>query len=244
MTDSLQALAAGFIESELPGRAPDRHWNSVAERLPAWSVGAAPALLPGLHELVALIAQPAMVIDSEARLLSGNRALARWMDGQRSMTLLNGQIRWRNTADQASFSGILHWLDKTGSDPSLPRQRRLRLNRQESPLPLIVDCCRVDPASGEAVSARVRHAVLVLNDAQAALNINPAMLVEFFGLSRAEAKVAGLLAEGESPADIAVMLGVSTNTVRTHLRTISSKLGVSRQAEIVRMLMLMPAELG
>ena len=243
MTDSMHALAAGLPDSDLAGRLAERPWSADGERHAARMPVAQPVDLSGLHQVVALIAQPAMLIDTEGRLLAGNRALARWLEGQRSMGLLNGHIRWRHAADQETFSGLLRWIENAGPGASPTRQRRLRIARQDKLLPLIVDCCRVGLAASDAMSSRVCHAVLVLHDPQASLSVNRALLMEFFGLSRAEAKVASLLAEGESPLDIGLILGVSTNTVRTHLRMIASKLGVSRQAEVVRMLMLLPAEL-
>lgn len=54
------------------------------------------------------------------------------------------------------------------------------------------------------------------------------------GLTRAEARVAVRLAEGLSVADIARALHVSVETVRTHLKRAYGKLGVRRQAELVR----------
>ena len=147
-----------------------------------------------------------------------------------------------------SAKAVFKWEDPLLLDDQLTEDERMvreaaRAYCQDKLLPLIVDCCRVGLAASDAMSSRVCNAVLVLHDPQASLSVNRALLMEFFGLSRAEAKVASLLAEGESPLDIGLILGVSTNTVRTHLRMIASKLGVSRQAEVVRMLMLLPAEL-
>jgi DNA-binding CsgD family transcriptional regulator len=58
-------------------------------------------------------------------------------------------------------------------------------------------------------------------------------LQELFDLSGAEAAVAGKLADGQSPSEIASDRGVSLGTVRAQLKTIASKLDCHRQAEIV-----------
>jgi len=54
-----------------------------------------------------------------------------------------------------------------------------------------------------------------------------------WGLTEREADVAALLARGWRNADIAGALGISLNTVKTHLRALFRKLGVSTRAQAV-----------
>ena len=60
------------------------------------------------------------------------------------------------------------------------------------------------------------------------------------GLTIAERRVATIAASGISNAEIASALGISLNTVKTHLRRVYSKLGVKRQSELV--LLFNPAD--
>jgi DNA-binding CsgD family transcriptional regulator len=55
-------------------------------------------------------------------------------------------------------------------------------------------------------------------------------------LTVAERRVATVAASGISNADIAGVLGVSLNTVKTHLRRVYSKLDVKRQSELIILL--------
>jgi DNA-binding CsgD family transcriptional regulator/PAS domain-containing protein len=57
-----------------------------------------------------------------------------------------------------------------------------------------------------------------------------------FGLTCAEAEVARLVALGLGLPHAARQLGVSINTVRTHLRAVFEKLGVNQQAALVRVI--------
>jgi DNA-binding CsgD family transcriptional regulator len=59
-----------------------------------------------------------------------------------------------------------------------------------------------------------------------------------FGLTRAEAGVAMLIADGLSATEIAAHLGISVYTVRAHLRRIYSKTGVNRQVALVRLILM------
>lgn len=57
-----------------------------------------------------------------------------------------------------------------------------------------------------------------------------------FGLSRAETQLACALAEGGSLAEFAAEKGVSLNTARSQLKSAFRKMGVDRQAELVRLI--------
>lgn len=59
--------------------------------------------------------------------------------------------------------------------------------------------------------------------------------VERYGLTKAEAKLVESLCAGRSSAEHAEAHSISPNTVRTHMQRVREKLGVKRQAEIVRM---------
>ena len=56
-------------------------------------------------------------------------------------------------------------------------------------------------------------------------------------LTPAETAVAGLLAQAHSAAEIAKLLGVSVYTVRAHVRGIYSKIGINRQAALIRLIL-------
>jgi DNA-binding CsgD family transcriptional regulator len=58
-----------------------------------------------------------------------------------------------------------------------------------------------------------------------------------FKLSKAEARVATLLADGLSPRMIAERLNVSIHTVRSQLQAIFSKTDTSRQAELTSLIL-------
>jgi DNA-binding CsgD family transcriptional regulator len=61
-----------------------------------------------------------------------------------------------------------------------------------------------------------------------------------FGLTRAEARLVSALVSGVSVADYAGMNERSRNTVRSQLKSAMAKLGVRRQADLVRVLLAVP----
>lgn len=69
-------------------------------------------------------------------------------------------------------------------------------------------------------------------------------LSQLFGLTRAEAALATQLSRGLQLQDAADALNISPHTARTQLKAIFAKTGVSRQAELVRLLVKSVAALG
>ncbi|TXN14719.1 helix-turn-helix transcriptional regulator [Methylobacterium sp. WL122] len=80
------------------------------------------------------------------------------------------------------------------------------------------------------------HTILILIDLDDPLRVSPVTLERIFGLSRAEAKLAVLLAGGASTTEAARLQGISVATARSQLAAIFVKTRTSRQAELVRLL--------
>lgn len=76
------------------------------------------------------------------------------------------------------------------------------------------------------------------------LRIDPRFVAERLGLTLAESRVSALLSEGNSTAEIAAAMGNKESTVRWRLRQINRKLNISRQAQLVRLVLLLPHEIG
>lgn len=70
------------------------------------------------------------------------------------------------------------------------------------------------------------------------------LLRELFGLTPAEAKLAVLLTNGFTIEALSTELGISPHTTRAHLRSIFSKTNVSRQSQLVRLILSSAANLG
>jgi DNA-binding CsgD family transcriptional regulator/PAS domain-containing protein len=61
-------------------------------------------------------------------------------------------------------------------------------------------------------------------------------IMDGYGLTQAEAKVALAASSGLGVPETASRLGVSANTIKTHLRRVFAKTGTSRQTELVRLM--------
>ena len=80
-------------------------------------------------------------------------------------------------------------------------------------------------------------ALVLLVDPASPRRIDPALLKDLLGLTTAESQVATMLAEGYTIRQIAAATGRSEGTIRWHVKHIFGKLGVSRQVELVQLVM-------
>jgi DNA-binding HTH domain-containing proteins len=114
--------------------------------------------------------------------------------------------------------------------------------RQQRPL-----TCLIVPAVGRSdlpEHAEGPAAILFVGDPERPVAFDATRISRLYGLSRAEARVAALLARGFRLEEAADSLGIAYETVRKHLKQIFVKTSVSRQAELVRMLVTGPAGLA
>lgn len=67
-------------------------------------------------------------------------------------------------------------------------------------------------------------------------------LLQEFGLTKRELQLAAFVAEGKNNAEISELMGISTNTVKTHLSNVYKKLGISYRTELMNLLYKMDEE--
>jgi DNA-binding CsgD family transcriptional regulator/PAS domain-containing protein len=118
--------------------------------------------------------------------------------------------------------------DATGGPIAVPRRSGLAAYLLE-----------VFPAIGAAglPGSTAAGAILVIRDPVAApVLADPDALVSAFGLTPAEARVARLAPLAESKRAVAERLGLSENTVKTHLAAIRGKLGVRNMTEVAQVI--------
>ncbi|OCC23486.1 hypothetical protein MB02_12480 [Croceicoccus estronivorus] len=77
---------------------------------------------------------------------------------------------------------------------------------------------------------------LFLTDPSRQRMVRPDVVRKIFALTPTEAAIAAALANGLSVVDTAAMLSIARSTVRAHLRSIFSKLGLNRQSQLIHLI--------
>lgn len=154
------------------------------------------------------------------------------------LVLKGSYLKLRTKMLQAEFEQETNYLlraiqiaAKGLTRPSSPLLRSFFIHSATAPLsPVMVDVISL-PQRSFTFGFRPQVMIVVRGLEQDEEQLTVALRMAF-GVTAAEAKVAILLAGGQSPQDIAQQRGVSVNTIRSQLRSLYDKLGVSRQSEL------------
>jgi DNA-binding CsgD family transcriptional regulator len=85
------------------------------------------------------------------------------------------------------------------------------------------------------VSIKDAAVLIFVIDPMARGRVSPNLMMETYGLTSAEARVAMASSSGKTVDETAAALGLSPNTIKTHLRRVFAKTATSRQAELARL---------
>lgn len=92
-----------------------------------------------------------------------------------------------------------------------------------------------DGFRSDVCNAHSAEVLLMLWDPKQPPQVPAAWMMDGYGLTSAEARVALVASSGLSIPETAARLGISPNTVKTHLRRVYEKTGTARQAELSRL---------
>jgi DNA-binding CsgD family transcriptional regulator len=175
-----------------------------------------------------------ILLDRSARVTFANTAA-------RAMTASDGPLRLHNTVRRANSAPHVHQLsellnaavcgDTLVRTMSLPHPHDGRL------FTVLVSSLRshdIDRFGGFGL--RDAAAMVVIHDPLRSMDIPVEWVMDAYGLTQAEARVALCTASGATIPETAYSLHVSPNTVKTHLRKVFAKTDTNRQAELARLL--------
>ena len=187
-----------------------------------------------------------IVIDENGKILVMNAIAAELMNRRDGLTMVNGTVRATSTQDDRALQNLIRAaLSGEMSHDEAGRQiaQALSISRPSGArdLGVVVNSIRL----GNKVGDRWRSgATIFIRDPECGVRADPAILKQLFGFTQAESALAMQLAKGESLEEAAAELNIRSNTARAHLRSMFAKTGVTRQAELVRILVNGVAPLG
>lgn len=180
-------------------------------------------------ETLAAMGIPALALDEKNKVLAANRLIE---------NMAKNCVSWK-AFDQVSFFDKV--ADKLLKDAMAAINMCGTVTVQSFPVrntnPDKILVAHVVPIRLSARDIFAHCAAIVVLMPIAAPNAPPVELVQaLFDFTPAEARVARDIASGKSVDDIASAGGVSSNTVRTHVRRVLEKTGCGRQTDVVALL--------
>jgi DNA-binding CsgD family transcriptional regulator len=194
--------------------------------------GAAATALRGVPLGVALIR-------ADGGVLFANAAANAVINNGDILSLSNGALALGQPGRRGRFRELLTRIAAMVKDGEQVSARAIAVPRPSRQRPVSLLIWPLPEAT--EVGPEEPVAIVFIGDPEHRGEIDPMRLCDLYGLSRAEARVAALLAQGHRLDETAQILGVAYETVRKHLKQIFSKTGTDRQAELVRMLVGGPA---
>jgi DNA-binding CsgD family transcriptional regulator len=173
---------------------------------------------------------PFLLTDARGHVLYANAAahqIAGWKDG---IAITSGQLSVTCAGIRAAFGKAIEEA-ATGRGRPLCRIEVERPAHNKPPYRLLLM-----PVPSAAGLYQPTAAVLII-DTEARPELDAEILGELFFLTPAEARVTAKLGVGRSADEIAEEMGVSLETVRTHIRRVLSKTGTGRQGELISLVL-------
>lgn len=180
-----------------------------------------------------------IVLGSDASVLATNRSAQRILERGDTLRLEGGRLATTESAPTERLRQLLARAtdsrgEAAGGEIELTSRSGEALRAVSSPL----------RAGEHGARSGLSAAVLFVGAPDHGSEQSPHRLRESYGLTHAEARVAGRLAEGQRLSEIARDLGISINTVRGHLKQVFAKTGTHRQAELVRLVLSGPSQIA
>jgi DNA-binding CsgD family transcriptional regulator/PAS domain-containing protein len=185
--------------------------------------------LQALEQLAAGV----IVTDGEGRVIELNRAAERIVRRGDGLSMRNGRLDAANGLESEKLAQLI----AAAAEPRNPAGMGRILVGRPGGRPAYV--LTVAPLGAELTVYERPLAIILVADPE---EVSPSEsdLAQLFGLSPAESRLAAALMTGRKLSEIAIASGVRITTLRTQLSSILRKVGVQRQADLVRVLASVP----
>lgn len=210
----------------------------------AFKLGQALALRIGPDRDLALAVERSshaiFLVDGACTIKLANKAAERLLGAHRGLTVLGGRLMGVHQTSARQLEDLVSAATSI-EGPQVGGAMSMPLPGQRFPLALRVAPV---PRTPMAIFGQPRTALVCATDLELAVRSPEQELRALFGLTYAEARVATTIFEGLSMREAADQLGVALNTVRFQLARVYEKTGVTRQAELVKMMMRLSTSPG
>ena len=179
-------------------------------------------------------------LDRRGRILAVNDRARRLLRQGEGLSDADGVLQVRAPDDQARLARLV--AEALPTSRAVPVSGSMLLGRAAGVPPLVV---HVKPVGVPSPDYGARHvaALVLLVEPGRHPRLDPDVVTRTLRLTPAESQVAVWVADGKSVRDIALATGLTEGAIYWHLKQIYKKLPISRQVDLVR-LVLSIAEFG
>ncbi|MCK0154314.1 helix-turn-helix transcriptional regulator [Alcanivorax sp. S6407] len=195
-----------------------------------------------LEQTLEIQAQPFALLDRHGRIAHVSQEAKALLSELSQVSLANQQLSFLDPRLQSGLLKLLKEVTRPSSDPGfgsggvilLPISAREGIRCLVSPL-------HGNPLAQQFTDNRQPLAIIYFQDPRAEVYIDLECLMQLYGLSEAESRVAAGISRGLGPQQVADTYQLSVHTVRTQLKSIFYKTRTTRQSELAKEILTSPA---
>ena len=170
-----------------------------------------------------------LLVDSEAVVLAANRSARKVLEARDGLYLQQDRLRLVDRVLAQRLTGILKGIGLASRfHLDAPPGRSLRVPSASGESDWLLQIFPVEKNMAGA-------AVIFVSTTATSKRPAASDLADLFDLSPMQQQIALRLFDGDLPAQLGDHLRITRNTLKTHLRRMFAKLGVSRQTELMRL---------
>lgn len=195
-----------------------------------------------MTETLRRMPQSVIVVDSAGTVIFRNESAERLVEQKDGLAVDRGRLRGASAADTKKLNSAISASFALDGGRLVESRGVVQLSRPSGKRPLqvlISPFFKLDCPAYEGENL----ALVIVFDPEMKPVTEEEILRSVYSLTPAEARLASLIVKGLSLKEAAVVLEVSENTVRTHLKRIFSKTDTKRQSEIINLVLNGPANL-
>lgn len=184
-----------------------------------------------------------IILDEQGQILKSNDLASQLLKHKDGISQHKHKLVFDQHDLNTEFNSLLAQVlgSSTNSKPGMAQALRVTRPSGKADLGLII---RPVPTSEWPEGQSSPTAVVFISDPEQQSDTSQRIITRLFGFTPAEATIAMQLAKGLSLAEASTQLNISQHTARAQLKAIFSKTGVTRQAELVRLVIKSVANLG
>jgi len=182
------------------------------------------------------LAMGCIILDEDGRVLRTNGAADHLLQKQRHLRITEGRLQVATRAENIAFRGAIEEVLTAHRESRQGFLRTFHIHRPGVWLPLGL-LLRPLPRGATTESRESPAIALFISDPHAVRQSSTEVIQELFGFTPAEAQLSLLLAGGRNLDEAALELGVTRNTAKSHLRAVFAKAGISRQSQLVQLML-------
>lgn len=188
------------------------------------------------HALLALSdhdEHPMLLVTAQSEVVYRNPAAARLLDGGAGLRLAGACVQASSPADQRVLREAV--VQAAQGDPALTAPHVVALAHASASSPMVVVVRATGSVFSSSAGERRGLAMVTVRGGLTAHDPATCAFAQEYQLTAAQAKVSALVFAGQPLAAIAHTLGVSENTVRSHLRLVFQKTDTHSQMDLVHL---------